>query len=174
MAKIVPLLLCMSVLAWACSEEEAASTSATATLSGKGESADIAGTTTFRKRGDETELTLTLTGAPPGAHGAHIHENGSCDDTDAGVAAAAGGHWNPGDHEHGEPSAQSHLGDLGNIEVGEDGTGTLTLSSPRMQIGTGADTDVVGKAVVIHAGEDDLTSQPSGDSGSRIACGVIR
>jgi Cu-Zn family superoxide dismutase len=116
-------------------------------------------------------VKLDVSGATPGKHGAHIHENGDCSAPDA---TSAGGHWNPSGMDHGAPGASPHhAGDLGNLTVGEDGKGTLTLSSAEWQLDTGAANDVLGKAVVIHAAEDDLTTQPAGNSGARVACGVI-
>ena len=118
------------------------------------------------------KLVLHVTGAPPGQHGAHIHEAGDCSDAEA---KRAGGHWNPAGHKHGAPPPSgSHLGDLGNLEVGADGTGHLELVSDAWTIGDGSVTDVKGRAVVIHAGSDDLKSDPAGNSGARIGCGVIR
>ncbi|QRK06206.1 superoxide dismutase family protein [Archangium violaceum] len=128
------------------------------------------GTATFREDGDQVTLTLEVSGATPGKHGAHIHQIGDCSAPDA---SSAGGHWNPTSHPHGPPDAEHHLGDLGNIEIGQDGKGTLKLSKTEWKIGDGSANDVVGKALVIHSGEDDLVTDPAGNSGSRVACGVI-
>lgn len=143
---------------------------ATANLESKS-SSTVTGTASFKEDGDKVTLTLTVSGATAGTHGAHIHETGDCSAADA---TSAGGHWNPTTHNHGDPSAsEHHLGDLGNITIGQDGKGTLTMTMADWKIGDGTAGDVVGKAVVIHSGTDDLTSQPSGASGSRVACGVI-
>ena len=132
----------------------------------------LGGAAVFQPIGERVKLVLQLTGAPPGEHGAHIHEKGDCSDVEA---KNAGGHWNPADHKHGAPSpSASHLGDLGNITVGADGTGRLELVSDEWKIGDGSAKDVVGKALVIHAGPDDLKTDPAGNSGARIGCGVIR
>jgi Cu-Zn family superoxide dismutase len=128
------------------------------------------GTATFEQDGDQVMLTLEVSGATPGKHGAHIHQTGDCSASDA---SSAGGHWNPTAHPHGTPDAAHHLGDLGNIEIGQDGKGTLKLSKAEWKIGDGSANDVVGKALIIHAGEDDLVTDPAGNSGSRVACGVI-
>jgi superoxide dismutase, Cu-Zn family len=128
------------------------------------------GTATFEEDGEQVTLTLEVSGATPGRHGAHIHENGDCSAADA---SSAGGHWNPATKTHGPPDANHHLGDLGNITIGQDGRGTLTLSKKEWKIGDGSAEDVVGKAVVIHANEDDLATDPAGNSGGRVACGVI-
>jgi Cu-Zn family superoxide dismutase len=142
---------------------------ATTTLESRSGSSTT-GTANFQEDGDQVTLTLVVSGATPGKHGAHIHENGDCSAADA---SSAGAHWNPTSKSHGTPDANHHLGDLGNIEIGQDGKGTLTLSKTAWKIGDGSANDVVGKAVVIHAGEDDLMTDPAGNSGSRVACGVI-
>ena len=128
------------------------------------------GTALFEEDGDQVALTLEVFGSTPGKHGAHIHQTGDCSASDA---SSAGGHWNPTSHPHGPADADHHLGDLGNIEIGQDGKGTLKLSKAAWKIGDGSANDVVGKAIIIHSGEDDLVTDPAGNSGSRQACGVI-
>ncbi|HZI13198.1 MAG TPA: superoxide dismutase family protein [Myxococcus sp.] len=151
-------------------DDEAPANEATANLESRSSSATT-GTATFKEEGGRVKLTLSVTGATPGQHGAHIHDVGDCSAPDA---TSAGPHWNPSAAPHGSPTAaQHHLGDLGNIAVGQDGTGTLELSKPEWKLGDGSATDVVGKAVVIHAGQDDLVTDPAGNSGARVACGVI-
>ncbi|WP_309894078.1 superoxide dismutase family protein [Archangium sp.] len=130
----------------------------------------VTGTATFSEDGDQVTLTVDVTGASPGAHGAHIHEVGDCSAADA---SSAGPHWNPFTKVHGAPDAEHHLGDLGNIQISQDGKGTLKLSKAEWTLGDGANTDVVGKALVIHATADDLMTDPAGNSGARQACGVI-
>ena len=130
----------------------------------------VTGTATFREDGDRVTLTVDVTGATPGAHGSHIHDVGDCSAADA---SSAGPHWNPFTKVHGTPDAEHHLGDLGNIQIGQDGKGTLKLSKAEWTIGDGTNTDVVGKALVIHAAPDDLMTDPAGNSGARQACGVI-
>jgi Cu-Zn family superoxide dismutase len=126
-------------------------------------------------------LTLTVAGAEPGQHGAHLHVKGDCSAADG---SSAGAHWNPDMHPHGsgliDASAPSHLGDLGNITIGDDKTGNLTFSNPEWRLGDGSAEDVVGKALLIHRNTDDLVTQERadagitpGNSGARIACGVI-
>lgn len=135
----------------------------------------VRGTVTFREADDAVVLRIALSGLPPGEHGFHIHEGSSCGPDSTGTpGGAAGGHFNPLVTEHGAPSdsrTDRHAGDLGNVVANEEGivAGTvvdslLALSGP---------TSVIGHAVVVHAGADDLTSQPSGDAGDRIACGVV-
>lgn len=146
--------------------------SVTATLAPKKDNTTLAGTATFSGEKGKVSVKVDLTGAPPGEHGLHIHEKGDCSAPDA---TSAGGHWNPGAHDHGAPGAtNSHLGDIGNITVKADGTVSHTATNPLWEIGTGTDNDVKGKAVVVHAKPDDLTTQPTGDAGDRIGCGVIQ
>jgi Cu-Zn family superoxide dismutase len=95
-------------------------------------------------------------------------------DCSAADGSSAGGHWNPAMNNHGMPGAASHLGDLGNFTVAADGTGTLEISNPAWTIGDGAATDVVGKAIIVHGAPDDFTTQPTGNAGARIGCGVIK
>ncbi len=111
----------------------------------------------------------------PGEHGVHIHETGVCDDESA--FDSAGGHFNPSDEAHGDANADpSHGGDLGNMTVADDGSfehkvvvSKITLQPDEANSLNDAD----GSAIVIHAGEDDLATDPSGESGDREACGVI-
>jgi Cu-Zn family superoxide dismutase len=128
------------------------------------------GSATFTESDDKVTLELEVSGATPGLHGAHIHQTGDCSAADA---ASAGGHWNPAAVTHGPADPGHHLGDLGNLEIGQDGKGPLTVTKAAWKIGDGSPQDVVGKALVIHGGQDDLVTDPAGNSGSRVACGVI-
>ncbi len=131
----------------------------------------VTGMAIFTQNGDEITLTAEIQGASPGLHAFHIHAYGDCSVPDG---TSAGGHWNPTDVAHGKwGSDEFHLGDIGNINVGEDGTGSITLTTDLWEIGTGSDIDVVGKGIIVHAGADDFVSQPSGAAGARIGCGVI-
>ena len=131
----------------------------------------VTGMATFTQNDDQITLTIEIQNASPGIHAVHIHENGDCSSPDG---KSAGGHWNPTGVAHGKwGEGEFHLGDLGNITVGEDGTGGIELTTSLWEIGTGSDIDVVGRGIVVHAGADDFTSQPSGDAGARIGCGAI-
>lgn len=124
------------------------------------------------RTGDGVRIQGTVTGLAPGAHGFHIHETGDCSAPDA---SSAGGHFEPADDPHGspeDPPEQHHLGDFGNIIAGEDGEAEVDFMDPEIRL-SGPDS-VIGRAIVIHAGEDDLQSQPSGDAGARVGCGEIR
>lgn len=116
-------------------------------------------------------LTGTVRGMPPGTHGIHIHMTGQC----TPPFESAGGHWNPTGLQHGRDNPQgAHLGDLMNIEVGADSTATVSLSTPGGSLrGTNALMDADGASVVVHAGPDDNKTDPAGNSGARIACGVV-
>ena len=131
----------------------------------------VTGIAVFTQNGDQITLTIEIQGASPGLHAVHIHANGDCSAPDG---TSAGGHWNPTGVAHGKwGEGEFHLGDIGNITVGEDGIGRITLTTDLWEIGTGSDVDVVGRGIIVHAGADDFTSQPSGAAGARIGCGVI-
>lgn len=118
------------------------------------------------------ELKVAVEGLPAGLHGAHLHTVGKCDAADF---ASAGGHLNPHGKMHGSENPQGmHLGDLPNLTVGADGKGSLTtmLADSAAELER-ALFDADGTAVVVHAGPDDNKTDPSGNSGGRIACGVL-
>ena len=148
-----------------------------ATLAAKAELQPTAGheargTVEFYLAQPTLALNVELTGLEPGNHGFHVHENGDCGGTDA---AAAGSHLNPNGTPHGDPNdadQRHHAGDLGNVRAEDDGTVKQWLRSEDLQLQGPA--GVVGKTVVVHSGDDDLKSQPAGESGQPIACGVIR
>ena len=114
---------------------------------------------------------VTVSGLMPGKHGFHFHENGSCQET----GKAAGGHFNPDGVSHGylpkDGHEHAHAGDMGNIEVGKDGTGTLKLFLPGATLKEGKYA-LAGKSVIVHEKEDDF-GQPTGNAGGRIGCGII-
>lgn len=116
-------------------------------------------------------------GLEPGQHGIHIHETGECDPSGETPFESAGGHFNPTGASHGSPEDQdSHAGDLGNLEVDETGTFGADFVTDKVTLEPGAENslaDADGSAIIIHAGEDDLETDPSGESGDRVACGVI-
>jgi len=131
----------------------------------------VTGMATFTQIGQTVMLHIEIKNVDTGLHAVHIHENGDCSSPDA---KSAGGHWNPTNVAHGKwGEGEFHLGDIGNIDVGEDGRGVIELSTELWEIGTGSNIDVVGKGIIVHSGADDFTSQPSGNAGSRIGCGVI-
>lgn len=126
------------------------------------------GSVTVAPMADHLHLRLSVSGFAPGTYGAHLHTTGLCQGP---AFASAGGHLNPGGAQHGRLNpAGSHMGDLPNLVVGADGTGTLDF----MSMATPAALfDANGTAVVVHAAADDERTDPSGNSGARIACAVL-
>lgn len=131
----------------------------------------VKGTIAFKEVPGGVELTANLEGLNAGKqHAWHIHEKGDCSAPDA---TSAGAHFNPGKHDHGGPdSAAHHAGDFGNVTADKAGKATLTVVMKGVTIADG-ETSIVGKAFIVHAKADDLKSQPAGNAGDRIACGVI-
>lgn len=135
------------------------------------EGSKVHGAVTFAKEGDKVKVTAHIEGLTPGKHGFHIHEWGDCSSKDG---TAAGGHFNPAKAPHGAPqaaAAQRHVGDLGNIEANQEGVAHLEWTDPVMTF-TGPGS-IIGRGVIVHAKADDLKTQPTGDAGGRLACGVI-
>src|SRR4051794_13641781 len=123
----------------------------------------------FQQNADgSVEVNVEMTGVAPGTHGFHIHDKGDCGDN----GNAAGGHFNPSSMPHGAPDAVSHhAGDFGNVTADASGTVNATFTTHSITVAPG-ERSVVGHAVILHANPDDLTTQPSGNAGPRIACGV--
>lgn len=131
----------------------------------------VRGTVTFTKVEEGVEVVAELTGLPPGPakHGFHIHEFGDCS-MDDGICA--GGHFNPTNQPHGGPDDdERHVGDLGNVESDESGNATYRRVDRVIELG--GPHSIIGLSIIIHADPDDLTSQPTGNAGARIGCGVI-
>jgi len=140
-----------------------------AALAGTAGSA-VSGTVTFEQSGDKMRVVAKVGGLSPGAHGFHIHEKGDCSAPDA---MSAGGHFNPGGKPHGDPAtADHHGGDMPMLNADASGNATLDALIDGVTIGGGAG-DIVGRAVVVHKDADDFKTQPTGNSGARVACGVI-
>jgi Cu-Zn family superoxide dismutase len=118
-------------------------------------------------------VEINASGMAPGTYGAHIHTTGRCDPPGF---ESAGGHWNPTGRQHGAENPQGrHLGDLPNLQINPQGNGRLVFAVPSASLQSGANPllDADGAAIVIHAGADDHRTDPSGNSGARIACGII-
>ncbi len=129
----------------------------------------ITGTVTFMQDGDNLKVVADIDGLTPGKHGIHIHAKA---DLSAPDLSSAGPHFNPDGHHHGGPdTAERHAGDLGNLTA--DDKGHAHLEETVSGVSVGAKNDVVGHSVIIHAKADDLKTDPSGESGGRIAGGVI-
>ena len=130
--------------------------------------ADV-GRATATEVGGGLRVTLDVHNVPPGTHGAHVHTVGRCDGPDF---ASAGGHWNPTSAKHGSMNPQGpHEGDLPNLIVGANGRGTIGMVLPGATMAGLLDSD--GSALVVHANPDDLMTDPSGNSGGRVACGLF-
>lgn len=131
------------------------------------------GTVTFVQKGKLLVMQADISGLKPNTeHGIHIHEKGDCSAPDG---SSAGGHFNPTNKPHGHyATAESHAGDMPNLK--SDANGAAKLSVPLQAVNTqdGASNNIIGRSVIIHAAPDDYHSQPSGNSGARIACGVIQ
>ena len=172
--------LAAALLLGACSGYSAPSTAGGTAPPKPGATATIAnaqgepvGEARFFQTADGIDVELSARGLPPGEHGAHVHMTGRCDPPSF---ASAGGHWNPTAHQHGLKNPQgAHMGDMPNLVIGADGTGTLRFSLAGGTIEGGANPllDADGAAMMIHAGPDDMMSDPAGNSGGRVACGVI-
>jgi Cu-Zn family superoxide dismutase len=123
----------------------------------------------FQENADgSVEVHLEMTNVPPGQHGFHIHDKGDCGDN----GNAAGGHFNPTSMPHGAPDAVSHhSGDFGNVTADANGKVDARFTTHSITVSPG-ERSVVGHAVIVHGNPDDLTTQPSGNAGPRIACGV--
>jgi len=145
---------------------------ATADLQGTTEGSKISGKVDFEETAEGLKVKAAVSNAAPGKHGFHIHEFGSC----AAGGKAAGGHFNPENAPHGllvkDGLSRAHAGDLGNIEIDTAGNGKLETSLTGLSLTSGK-YNVAGKAVILHAKEDDF-GQPVGNAGDRIGCGIIK
>ncbi len=132
----------------------------------------VTGTLVVTEVPDGVHFHGRLTGLPPGStHGFHIHEHGDCSAADA---SSAGGHFNPTGSAHGDPvGMEHHAGDMANQLADAQGTLDVDVTAHDVSLGTGASDDVSGRALIVHRDADDYTTQPAGNSGPRIACGVI-
>lgn len=161
---VVPLSGCTGEMATASAELKV--------LTSTGGQGATAGWANFTEQNGKVTIRIELRGVPAGEHGVHIHQNGACGTTTANgtttVGGAAGGHFNPSGAKH-----PQHAGDLGNINVQSGGTGSLTFTSNDLTLTQGDAMSVGGRSVVVHAQRDDLATDPSGNSGARLLCGVI-
>lgn len=136
---------------------------------------DVRGYFAFEQEGENLRMTINLEGLPGSEHAFHVHENGSCEMGDDGEpAGAAGGHFAPHDRPHGapdDPAEQRHVGDFGNLTAGADGTVRTTVTDNVASLD--GENSIVGLAVIIHERRDDLETQPTGDAGGRIGCGIV-
>lgn len=144
-------------------------TMASATLEPRSGS-NVMGTVTFEKTTTGVRVVANLSGLTPGEHGFHVHQNGDCSAPDA---TSAGDHFNPATTPHGhqtDPVTGRHAGDMGNLTADADGNATVDLTDAVMALD--GPSSIVGKAVIVHEKADDF-SQPAGNAGKRLACGVV-
>ncbi len=131
---------------------------------------NVSGKVTFTEVADGVQIQAEITGLTPGNHGFHVHEFGDCSAADA---SSAGAHFNPTKKPHAGPDAtERHVGDMGNVEADAAGTAKLDYVDHHISL-TKDQLSVIGRSVVVHTKADDLKTQPTGDSGARVACGVI-
>lgn len=132
----------------------------------------VSGTLTLMPMGDGVHITGEVGGLKPGdTRGFHIHEKGDCSAADA---STAGGHFNPGAQAHGRSGhGAHHAGDTDNIVANAQGVARIDAHVTGVTLGGGAANDIAGRAVIVHAAADDYTTQPTGNAGARVACGII-
>ena len=131
----------------------------------------VSGTVSFAQKGDVVVVEAAINGLKAnGTHGIHIHEKGNCRAADA---SSAGAHFNPATSRHGGPAGTArHAGDLGNLIADANGSARMTIEIDGASLSAGANS-IIGRSVIVHASADDLQTQPSGNSGARVACGLI-
>ena len=127
------------------------------------------GTVTFLRTEKGIKIIVDIVGLSKGKHGFHIHEFGDCSAPDG---TSAGGHFNPEGKTHGAPMDMTrHMGDMGNVEADESGKAHMEYTDPMMTLE--GSHSIIGRSIILHKNEDDLKTQPTGNAGPRIACGVI-
>lgn len=167
MSRIALTLAAFSLLSLPAMAQQQGATAVLMDLSGT-----TLGTLTLTEMDGGVHISGELSGVPNGEHGFHIHETGTCDA--AGKFESAGAHFEPGDHQHGSENPQGpHAGDLSNIEADDDGNATVEIHNMSVQLTAESLLDADGAAIVLHADPDDYKTDPSGNSGDRIACAVI-
>lgn len=131
------------------------------------------GMVTFTEEGGVVKMEASFTGLQEGTHAIHLHEKADCSADDG---TSTGGHWNPTREQHGKwgDPAGYHKGDIGNFEADAQGNGEVSFETDEWCLGCDDETkNIIGKAVIVHMGEDDFVTQPTGDAGGRISCGGI-
>ena len=134
---------------------------------------NVSGNVVFTEENGTVAMTAILSGLKPGSHAIHLHEKADCSSEDG---KSTGGHWNPTSEPHGKWGASEgyHKGDIGNFEADENGNGTITFTTDQWCIGCGdPNKEIMGKAVIVHEGTDDFTTQPTGAAGGRVSCGAL-
>lgn len=169
---LLAVTLVFAVSIYSCSSMRGTNKQAKAAIAATKSTNPGSGTISFVQESDEVEMELELNF--PSMAGktvaVHIHEHGDC----GNEGNDAHGHWNPTKANHGKwGQGQFHLGDIGNVELDANGRGSMELETNLWSVGTGASNDVKGKAIMVHEKADDFTTQPTGNAGARIGCGVI-
>ncbi|WGD34999.1 superoxide dismutase family protein [Olleya sp. YS] len=134
---------------------------------------NVTGNAVFTEEDGQIKFTAMISGLEQGTHAIHIHEKADCSSDDG---KSTGGHWNPTGAPHGQwgSSAGYHKGDIGNLEADAEGHAMIMLKTDEWCIGcSDKNKDVLGKAIIVHAGTDDFTTQPTGAAGGRVSCGGI-
>ncbi len=130
-----------------------------------------AGTVSFEQQGTEMMVVARVTGLKPNQeHGFHVHEKGDCS---SGDGVSAGGHFNPAGTPHGPQHAEHHAGDMPSLKADASGAVEARFRLTGVSVGSGP-ADLVGRGVIVHANPDDYKTQPTGNAGARIACGVVK
>ena len=145
---------------------------AMATLSGTVPDTTLSGTAAFTKQNGKVKLVLNITCAKMAnkSVAVHLHEMGDCGD----MGKMAHGHWNPTNQQHGKWGSSSfHLGDIGNVSLDATGKGSLEMETNLWTLGGDSTSNILNRSVIVHGGTDDFTTQPTGNAGSRIGCGII-
>ena len=141
-------------------------------INAKSES-DVSGTVQFKEKEGNVHMIANLSGLKPGKHAIHLHQKADCSAKDG---KSSGGHWNPTNQPHGKWGDKEgyHRGDIGNFEADGEGNAMMNFETDEWCIDCGdSDKDIMGRAVIIHEGEDVFTSQPYGNAGNRVACAGI-
>ena len=172
MKKQVLAGLCGALLVAGCAgmgeEREATATAKLEPRSGS----NVSGNLTFTQIGDVVRITGEITGHTKGPKAMHIHEKGDCSAADG---MSTGGHFNPHKLKHGGPyDPAKHAGDLGNINFGADGVAKVNFTVGDISVSSSKADGIIGKAVIVHADRDDFKTDPTGNAGGRVACGVIK
>jgi len=133
----------------------------------------VSGSAVFKEADGKVTMVAVFEGLTEGTHAIHLHEKADCSSADG---KSTGGHWNPTNEPHGKwgDAKGYHKGDIGNMEADAKGNATINFSTDQWCIGCGdSNKDIIGKAIIVHQGTDDFTTQPTGDAGGRVSCGGI-
>jgi Cu-Zn family superoxide dismutase len=165
----IGLLVCVGAVAVAANPARAAEVKKAVAVLQPTKGSSVTGLVTFTKVEGGVRVVADIAGLTPGEHGFHIHDFGDCSAPDG---MSAGGHFNPEGHQHGAPDADPrHIGDLGNITA--DANGKAHQDRVDKLLAFEGDRSIIGRSVIVHEKADDLKTQPTGNAGGRVACGVV-